>query len=46
MTVVRESSFIKAFDDYFAKTLLPEYEKLTGIKMNYEPVASAACSRG
>jgi multiple sugar transport system substrate-binding protein len=36
MTVVRESSFIKPFDDYFARTLLPEYEKLTGIKMSYE----------
>jgi len=39
MTVVRESSFIKAFDDYFAKTLLMEYEKLTGIKMSYEAVS-------
>ena len=39
MTVVRESSFIKAFDDYFAKTLLVEYEKLTGIKMSYEAVS-------
>src|SRR5437773_12569722 len=39
MTIVRESSFIKAFDDYFAKTLLPEYEKLTGIKMSYEAVS-------
>jgi multiple sugar transport system substrate-binding protein len=36
MTVVRESSFIKPFDDFFAKTLLPEYEKLSGIKMSYE----------
>src|SRR5438105_11248553 len=36
MSIVRESSFIKPFDDYFAKTLLPEYEKLTGIKMSYE----------
>src|SRR5882762_887023 len=36
MTVARESSFIKPFDDYFAKTLLPEYEKMTGIKMSYE----------
>jgi multiple sugar transport system substrate-binding protein len=36
MTVVRESSFIKPFDDYFAKTLCPEYEKLTGIKVTYE----------
>ena len=36
MTVVRESSFIKPFDDYFAKTLAAEYEKLTGIKIIYE----------
>src|SRR5205823_3016792 len=27
ITVVRESSFIKPFDDYFAKTLALEYEK-------------------
>jgi multiple sugar transport system substrate-binding protein len=36
MTVVRESSFIKPFDDYMAKTLAAEYEKLTGIKIVYE----------
>jgi multiple sugar transport system substrate-binding protein len=36
MTVVRESSFIKPFDDYFAKTLAAEYEKTTGIKITYE----------
>src|SRR5919204_458822 len=36
MTVVRESSFIKPFDDYFAKTLASEYEKQTGIKIVYE----------
>src|ERR1051326_8520683 len=36
MTVVRESSFIKPFDDYFAKTLAGEYEKQTGIKILYE----------
>ena len=39
MSVVRESSFIKAFDDYFAKTLATDYEKLTGIKINYEAVS-------
>src|SRR6059036_3091881 len=39
MTVVRESSFIKPFDDYFANTLAPEYEKLTGIKVNYDAVS-------
>src|SRR6266571_9255655 len=36
MTVIRESSFIKPFDDYFAKTLAAEYEKVTGIKIVYE----------
>src|SRR5262245_16722269 len=39
MTVVHESSFIKPFDDFFVKTLSPEYEKLTGIKVNYETVS-------
>ena len=39
MTVVHESSFIKAFDDFFVKTLSPEYEKLTGIKVGYEAVS-------
>ena len=28
MTVVHESSFIKGFDDFFVKTLAPEYEKI------------------
>jgi len=39
MAVVHESSFIKGFDDFFVKTLSPEYEKLTGIKVGYEPVS-------
>ncbi len=39
MSVVHESSFIKAFDEFFVKTLAPEYEKLTGMKINYEPVS-------
>jgi len=39
MTVVHESSFIKPFDEYFVKTLSPEYEKLTKIKVNYETVS-------
>src|SRR5262245_65119949 len=39
MTMVRDISFIKPFDDYFANTLAPEYEKLTGIKINYEAVS-------
>jgi multiple sugar transport system substrate-binding protein len=39
MSVVHESSFIKAFDDFFVQKLAPEYEKATGIKINYEPVS-------
>ena len=39
MTVVHESSFIKGFDEFFVKTLSPEYEKLTGIKVGYETVS-------
>jgi multiple sugar transport system substrate-binding protein len=39
MTVARESSFIKPFDDYFAQKLAAEYEKLTGIKIVYEAVS-------
>jgi multiple sugar transport system substrate-binding protein len=39
MSVVHESSFIKAFDEFFVKKLAPDYEKLTGIKINYEPVS-------
>src|SRR5215510_12990876 len=39
MGVVHESSFIKPFDEFFVKTLSPEYEKLTGIKVTYEPVS-------
>ena len=42
MTVVHGSSFIKGFDTFFAKTLAPEYEKLTGIKINYETVSVGA----
>src|ERR1700704_376965 len=34
MSVVHESSFIKAFDDFFVQKLAPEYEKMTGIKIN------------
>src|SRR5262245_58275377 len=39
MTVLHESSFIKAFDDFFVKNLAPAYEKQTGIKINYEPAS-------
>jgi len=32
MTVARESSFIKPFDDYFSQKLAAEYEKQTGVQ--------------
>ena len=36
ITLLHESSFIKTFDDFMQKTLAPEYEKATGIKVTYE----------
>ena len=39
MTLMHENSFIKTFDEYFQKTLIPAYEKLTGVKIKYELVS-------
>jgi multiple sugar transport system substrate-binding protein len=36
LSFLHETSFIPAFDDYFKQTLAPEYEKATGIKVDYE----------
>ena len=36
LTLLHESSFIKTYDAYLQKTLAPAYEKLTGVKVNYE----------
>ena len=36
---MHESSFIPAYDDYFKKTLVPEYEKATGIKVDYQLIS-------
>lgn len=36
MSVLHGSSFIKEFDQFFQQKLAPAYEKLTGIKVNYE----------
>jgi multiple sugar transport system substrate-binding protein len=36
LTLLHESSFIKNFDAYFQQKLAPAYEKLTGVKVNYE----------
>ena len=36
VTLLHESSFIKVFDEYMQKTLVPAYEKETGVKIVYE----------
>jgi multiple sugar transport system substrate-binding protein len=36
LTLLHESSFIRTYDSYFQQSLAPAYEKLTGIKINYE----------
>ena len=36
LTLLHESSFIRTYDAYFQQTLVPAYEKLTGIKIDYE----------
>ena len=40
ITFMRESSYVKEFDEYFKNVLLPRYEQETGIKLNYEIVAA------
>ena len=39
VTLLHETSFIPPFDEYMQKTLAPAYEKLTGVKVNYELTA-------
>jgi multiple sugar transport system substrate-binding protein len=39
MTMMHENSFIPPYDAYFKNTLAAGYEKLTGIKINYELVS-------
>ena len=39
MSIMHENSFIKTYDEYFQKTLIPAYEKLTGVKIKYELVS-------
>jgi multiple sugar transport system substrate-binding protein len=36
ITFLHESSFIKTFDEYVQNTLVPAYEKETGVKVTYE----------
>src|ERR1700682_4652678 len=39
MSIMHENSFIKTYDEYFQKTVIPAYEKLTGVKIKYELVS-------
>ncbi len=36
ITLLRETSFIKTFDEYMQNTLVPAYEKEAGVKVVYE----------
>ena len=36
ITFLRESSYVKEFDDYFKNVLIPRYQQDTGIKLVYE----------
>jgi len=40
ITFLRESSYVKEFDDYFKNVLIPRYQQDTGIKLVYEIVAA------
>jgi multiple sugar transport system substrate-binding protein len=39
ITMMHESSFIKAYDEYFQKKIIPAYEKAAGVKVVYEIVS-------
>ena len=40
ITFLRESSYVKEFDEHFNKVLIPRYQQETGIKVVYEIVAA------
>jgi multiple sugar transport system substrate-binding protein len=39
LSFMHESSFIQTYDDFFKKTLAPEYEKATGIAIDYQLIS-------
>ena len=39
LSIMHENSFIKTYDEYFQKTLIPAYEKAAGVKVTYELVS-------
>src|SRR5262249_62200167 len=40
ITFMRESSYVKEFDEHFKNVLIPRYQQETGIKLVYEIVAA------
>src|SRR2546427_11508533 len=49
ITFLRESSYVKEFDEHFKNVLIPRYQQETGIKIVYEIIAaggSAAARTG
>ena len=40
ITFIRESSYVKEFDEHFKTVLIPRYQQETGIKLVYEIVAA------
>ena len=39
LSLMHENSFIKTYDEYMNKTLIPAYEKETGVKVKYDLVS-------
>ncbi len=39
LSLMHENSFIKTYDEYFQKTLIPAYEKAAGVSITYELVS-------
>src|SRR3989449_11320293 len=40
ITFMRESSYVKEFDEHFKNVLIPRYQQETGIKIVYEIIAA------
>src|SRR5215467_615754 len=39
LSFMHESSFIQTYDDFFKKTLVPEYQKAAGIAVDYQLIS-------
>src|SRR3989475_6113665 len=45
ITFMRESSYVKEFDEHFKNVLIPRYQAETGIKIVYEIIAAGCATR-